>query len=281
MSNRIVTYEPNNSVKRGYWSLIQQIFVEIKENRWLTYQLFKRDFFATYKQSMIGVVWVFILPLINVATFVMLSQSGIFQVGEITVPYPLYAILGMSFWQIFSSGVVTAGSSLSNAGEMVTRINFSKKSLVFATMGRPLVSFLIQMLLVGILCIIYRIMPAPGAILIPLAILPVMFFTLGLGLLLAILNAIIRDTGNLLYIGLTLLMYLTPVLYAKPKWGILVAITKYNPMYYFVSAGRDLFLRGTIVEWQGFLASALLGVVLFFLALIVFHLTETRIAERV
>jgi len=59
----ITTYEPDNSLKKGYLSIFKEIFNEIKKNRWLTYQLFKRDFFAIYKQSFIGVFWaVFIVP---------------------------------------------------------------------------------------------------------------------------------------------------------------------------------------------------------------------------
>ena len=74
---------------------------------------------------------------------------------------------------------------------------------------------------------------------------------------------------------------LTPVLYVKPKIGILTHITKFNPMYYTVSAARDLVLKGAISEMNGFLITAFFSVIFFFVALKLFHLTETRITERV
>ena len=278
---KIATYEPDNSLKKGYLSIFYEMLNEVKSNRWLTYQLFKRDFFAMHKQSLIGLIWIVILPVVNVATFVLLSRSGIFNLGHISVPYPIYAILGMAFWQIFSTGIISCGSSLTNAGEMILRINFSKKSLVMASIGKPIVSFFIQFVLVGILFIVYAMVPHQTILLVPIVIIPVIFLTLGLGFIVALLNAIVRDTGSLLSIGMTILMYLTPVLYARPEMGLLGQITKYNPMYYFITAGRDLVLKGTISEPNGFLISSLVSFLILIIASFIFHLTETRIAERI
>lgn len=278
---RVVTYEPDNSLKKGYFQLYAEIFSEIVSNRWLTYQMFRRNFFAMYKQSFIGILWMVILPVMNVAVFAVLDNAGIFNIGEMKVPYPLYAISGMAFWQIFASGITTCGGALVGAGEMVTRINVSKKALVFAPMGKTVVSFFVQMALVGILLAFFKIMPSAGIFLIPVVLLPILFLTLGLGFILAAMNTIVRDIANIIPIGLTFLMYLTPILYAKPNLGILAHATQYNPMYYFVSAGRDIILHGRIGEMEGFIFSSLFSVVLFLVALVIFHLTETRIAERV
>lgn len=221
------------------------------------------------------------MPLVNVAVFAMLSRSGILNIGQINVPYPVYALLGMAFWQLFSTGLITTGSSLTAAGDMITRINFSKKSLVIASMGRPILSFLIQWVLIVILFAFYRVLPNTAILLVPLVAIPIVLLTLGIGFIVSLLNAIVRDTGNLLTVSMTLLMYVTPVLYAKPQFGILKAITKYNPMYYMLSAGRDLVLYGAIKEQNGFLVSVSVSLMIFLLSLVLFHLTETRIAERI
>src|SRR3989338_3141880 len=158
----VVTYEPDNSLKKGYFQIFLEITHEIGSNRFLTYQLFRRNFFAMYKQSFIGILWVIITPVVNICVFAMLNNSGVFNIGDIDAPYPLYALIGMSFWQIFASGLGSCGNALSSAGEMVTRINFSKKSLVFAPMGKTIVSFFIQLCLVGILFLFYRQAPSIG-----------------------------------------------------------------------------------------------------------------------
>ncbi|MBN1638105.1 MAG: ABC transporter permease [Ignavibacteriales bacterium] len=281
MSEIITTYEPDNSLKKGYLSIFSEIYNEFKKNRWLTYQLFKRDFFALYKQSFIGVLWVFIIPLVSVGTFILLNRSGIFSIGDINVPYPIYAILGMAFWQLFSTGLITSSNSLVKAGSMIAKINFSKKSLVIASAGQSIVSFLIQLTLVIILFIYYKIAPSAAILLIPLFMIPIMLLTLGLGFIFSLLNGIVRDIGNILSILMTFLMFLTPILYAKPSIGILARITNYNPLYYLTSVPRDLVLTGAITEWKGFLISSIISIFIFIICLVVFHLTETRVAERI
>ena len=281
MSEIITTYEPDNSLKKGYLSIFSEIYNEFIKNRWLTYQLFKRDFFALYKQSFIGVLWAFIIPLVSVGTFILLNRSGIFSIGDINVPYPIYAILGMAFWQLFSTGLITSSNSLVKAGSMITKINFSKKSLVIASAGQSIVSFLIQLTLVIMLLIYYKIAPSTAILLIPLFMIPIMLLTLGLGFIFSLLNGIVRDIGNILSILMTFLMFLTPILYAKPSTGILARITNYNPLYYLTSVPRELVLTGTISEWKGFLISSVISICIFIICLVVFHLTETRVAERI
>lgn len=281
MSEVITTYEPDNSLKRGYLSIFREIYNEFKKNRWLTYQLFKRDFFALYKQSFIGVLWAFIIPLVSVGTFILLNRSGVFSIGNINVPYPIYAMLGMAFWQLFSTGLITSSNSLVKAGSMIAKINFSKKSLVIASAGQSIVSFLIQITLVIMLFIYYKIAPSTAILLIPLFMIPIMLLTLGLGFIFSLLNGIVRDIGNILSILMTFLMFLTPILYAKPSTGLLSRITNYNPLYYLTSVPRELILTGTILEWKGFLISSVISIFIFIICLIVFHLTETRVAERI
>jgi len=279
--NEITTYEPDNSIKKGYISLWQEIFQELKYNKWLTLQLFKRDFFAIYKQSLVGVFWALIVPIISVGTFIMLNRSGIFEFGEVEVPYPIYAILGMAFWQLFSTGLITTSNSLVKAGSMLVKINFSKKSLVIASAGQSLIPFIVQLVLVGILFFVYNIFPNIKILFFPFLIIPIILLILGLGFILSLFNSVVRDISTALSVSMTFLLFLTPVLYAKPKIGILMPITKFNPLYYLISMPREIILKGTMREWKGYLISTVIAVLVFIVGLVVFHLTETRITERI
>lgn len=278
--NEITIYEPDNSIKKGYISLGKEILLELKQNKWLVYQLFKRDFFAIYKQSLIGVFWAFIVPLISVGTFIILNRSGIFEFGEIEVPYPIYAILGMAFWQLFSTGLLSTSNSLVKAGSMLVKINFSKKSLVIASAAQSLIPFTVQFVLVCVLFFVYDVSPSVRIVFFPFFMIPILLFTLGFGFVLSLFNSVIRDIGNALSVFMTFLMFLTPVLYAKPKIGILIPITRFNPLFYLISVPRELILKGTMSEWKGFLLSVGFAFFVFIVGLVVFHLTETRVTER-
>ena len=281
MQEIITTYEPDNSLKKGYLSIFSQIFVELKQNRWLTYQLFKRDFLSAYKQSLFGVLWAIILPLFTIAIFIGLNRSGILNIGDIGAPYSIYALLGMAFWQFFSTGLVACSNSLVNAGPMILKINFSKKSLVIAAAGKAIIPFIIQIMMVCILFVGYGMAPSVTSLLIPIFIIPLVLFTIGLGFFTSLFNGVMRDIGNIISILLTFLMLFTPVLYARPKMGILATLTKYNPLYYLVSTPRDLVLKGFFLEWEGYLIVCFISIFLFIGCLFTFHLTETRVAERI
>jgi lipopolysaccharide transport system permease protein len=229
----------------------------------------------------LGVLWAIVFPLFTVAVFIGLNRSGILNIGDIGVPYSIYALLGMAFWQFFSTGLVACSNSLVSAGPMILKINFSKKSLVIAAAGKAIVPFIIQIIMVCILFVGYRRTPSMLGLLVPVFIIPLILFTIGLGFFTSLFNGVMRDIGNIISILLTFLMLFTPVLYARPKMGILATLTKYNPLYYLVSTPRDLVLNGLILEWEGFLIVCVLSIFLFIGCLFAFHLTETRVAERI
>lgn len=277
----LVVYEPDNAIRKGYRVLFKEIATELCRNRWLIRQLFKRDCFALYKQSFIGVFWAFLVPVISVGTFAVLSHSGVFSIGAIDVPYPVFAISGLAFWQLFSAGLIANSNSLVKAGSMIAKINFSKKSLVIASTGTSIISFLVQLVLLFGLFACYGFWPGWRVLSFPLFAAPIILFTLGIGFILALLNGVMRDIGNALSIVITFLMFLTPVLYARPETGIVATVTKYNPMYFLASVPRQFILGSGVCEWRGYVISCAGAVVSFFVCLLVFHLTETRVAERI
>ena len=276
----IAVYEPDNSIKKGYTAIFREITREVLDNRWLTYQLFKRDFLASYKQSLFGLFWAIALPIVSLLAFVLLSRAGLFAIGEVNIPYPLYAMLGLAFWQLFSTGLVGSSNALVNAGPMVAQIQFSKKSLVFAAAGQSVVAFFIQFCLACLLMGLYRYPPAGTIVLVPAVVFPILLLALGAGFLLSILNGMMRDVGHVISILMTFLLFLTPILYAKPKMGILADLTRLNPVYYLIAGARDLVLAGRLSEPGGFAISVLFSMAAFALSLVIFHVTGTRITER-
>jgi lipopolysaccharide transport system permease protein len=281
MRIKVTTYEPDNLIKKGYLQIFREIYSEIRSNRWLIYQLFRRDFVTGYRQSLFGVLWAFIVPIVSVVAFLLLNQSGLLVLGNLSAPYPVYALLGLAIWQLFSTGIIAGSYSLVQAGYMISKINFSKKALVIASLGKTLVTFVIQLGLVFASFVLLGFVPTIWILLIPFLVIPIVLATLGLSFLFSILNGIIRDFGSLLSMLTTFVLFGTPILYSRPDIGLLSQVTTYNPLYYLISVPRDLALTGNTSEWLGFIVSSVLGITIFLFSLIVFHLTEARLAERI
>ncbi|MFC2066168.1 ABC transporter permease [Chloroflexota bacterium] len=281
MNSKVVIYFPDKSIEKGYLSLFREMFSEIFKNQWLTYQLFKRNFTATYKQSVLGVFWALLIPLVSVGIFIFLNRGGIFNVGDIAIPYPLFAVAGMALWQFFSVGLTLGTGSLASAGAMITKINFPRKALVISAVAQGFVTGLIPIVVVFILFAIYGIMPPLTALLVPLAIIPLLFLTIGLGFLLSLVNGVLRDAGNGISIVVTFMLFATPVLYAKPSSGIVTTVSNYNPLYYLIAVPRDLLVTGVTHDFDGYIYSAVFSFVAFIVCLMIFHLSETVITERI
>lgn len=274
-------YEPDKAIRQGYISLWKEMFGEIKSSKWLIWQLALRDIKAMYKQSFAGMFWAVLMPLFALGTFIVLNRAGVFTLGEIDVPYPIFAVIGLAFWQIFASGIVACTGALSKAGSMVAKINFPRESLVVSAMGRAFISFFIQIVLVIVFFFIYGFSPSWMTLFLPLMFIPILLFTLGLGLILSLINGVARDLERMIGVVMTFLLFLTPVMYAKPQSGLLLTLTKFNPVYYMVAAPRDLALNGSLSEPMGYFYSVILSIVLFIVCWMAFHLTETRVSERI
>ena len=278
---RVTIYEPDRSIKQGYIALWKEILQQTKESTWLTRQLFVRDFKAMYSQSLLGMVWALLIPLVTLATFILLRSSGLFSVGVIEVPYAIYALLGLAFWQLFATGIVQSTNSLVSGGAMIKKINFPKEALVFSSFGNTIVSFAFQMAAVFILFGVYGFIPHWQFVIFPLMVIPVLLLTCGLGFICSIINGVIRDLGRILGLLLTFLLFITPIAYVRPETGFLATLALINPMYYLSVGPRDIALTGTLSNPFGYFVSCACSIFIFFFCWIAFHLTETRIAERI
>lgn len=271
-------YEPNKHTKMGI-KVWPKMIGELYGTRELIWRLFIRDWSARYRQSALGYLWAVITPIIAIGTFLLLNRAGIFNIGLTDVPYPLFALIGLSVFQLFSTGLVAGCNSIVTAGGMVSKINFPREVLVISSVAQVLFEFLIKFVLILIFFVVFRFVPPWwGIALFPLAILPIFALTLGMGLILSLVNGVIRDTVNIVSLGTMFLMFLTPVLY--PISGDKSALFELNPLYSLVNAPRELIMYGQIKEPMSFIVMSVLSVLLLLVSWRFFHLAETKIPER-
>jgi lipopolysaccharide transport system permease protein len=254
---------------------------ELVRSRELIWRLFIRDFSVRYKQTVLGVLWAVIMPLVLVGAFVLLNRSGVLNIGELEVPYAAYALLGLTVWQVFAGGLTATSNSIVSSGSMVVKINFPKETLVIASFGQTLVELLVRLALVVVVFIYYRLVPHWAAVFFPLALVPLLLFTLGLGFLLSLLNALLRDVANIITLATMFLLFLTPVLYPEPQSAVFQALTRVNPLAALVAVPRDLVLGSSISNPAAFSVASALSLAVFILGWRVFHLAESRMVERI
>lgn len=284
-NNMPVTYTPKGlSIEghRGPFVTTRLMWRELVTARELIWRLFIRDFKAKYRQTVLGVVWAVLMPLITVGIFVVMSRSGLLAVEDVGMPYFLYALIGLTVWSLFTVGMTACTNALVNAGSMIIKINFPKVALIIAASGQGVVEFLIRLAVIAAFFLYYEVAPSwHGMFLALVSLIPLYLVTLGLGFILSLVAGIVRDMINVLNIVLIGMLLLTPVLYPITGDSLLARANIYNPFNYLVNVPRDFIVQGRTELLAGFMWIAIFSCILFYLSWKLFYLAQTKIAERI
>jgi lipopolysaccharide transport system permease protein len=251
---------------------------DLTNSRSLIWLLILRDISVRYRHSLLGYGWAVIPQIATVALFAFLHAWRVLPMGQTRLPYVIYALWGISVWQLFAGCLSACTASLAASGSLVTKINFPRESLVIAAIGQPVFDFLVRLLPVTAVFAWYGLAPSWSVIFLPLLLCPVVFLALGLGFVLSIANLAIKDVGNALGTALTIGMFLTPVLYPAPVRWPFTLINFLNPVSPPLTATQDLIAAGALSRPEMFIVSSLFSVVVFFIGWRTFRVTILRAA---
>lgn len=263
------------------WTTWREMAVGLVSSRGLTWRLFVRQISARYRQSVLGYFWALLPAIATVVTFSILNRSNVVSIGETNIPYPAYVLLGLSVWQLFSSGITSTAASVSSAGDMIKKVRFPHESLVLAAFGQSILDFMIRLALLVVVFAWFRVELVSTVLLTPLILLGLSVLTVGCGFLLALMNAVFRDVGKVLAIVMTFGMFLTPVVYPPPISWPASLINYVNPVSGFVIAAQDLTTRGYLTHPEALLSACVVAIVVFVVGWRTFHVVMPRIVERV
>jgi lipopolysaccharide transport system permease protein len=251
---------------------------ELVRYRELLYFMVWRDVKIRYKQTILGFAWAVIQPLFSVVVFTIIfgRLAGLSSEG---FPFALFVFAGLLPWNFFSSGVSTAGVSLVNQQNLLTKVYFPRLFVPASAIGTSLVDFSIALVLFLVLLVYYQTMPSWQIVFIPFLLLFVILATLGLGFLMAALTVTFRDLRFALPFMMQILMYLSPVVYAVSivpvEWQWALAL---NPMTGLIDGFRSAIL-GKAWNFTTLGVSCFTSVLLFLYGTYKFRKTEQKFAD--
>jgi lipopolysaccharide transport system permease protein len=281
MEKHTVIYEPNKYIKEGFLFLWKQMFHELRISFELGLRLFLRDFSAKYKQSLLGIFWVILIPLFAVGVFVAMSRSGILTIKSTGTPYPVFALFGMTIWSLFTGITSKISGVVGETGGLVTKINFPRIALIYSPVFTSFLDLFIRSVLLAIVMAIYKVAPSFDILLLPFTLLPLLFFSIGIGLFLSIIGAVFKDIPMFINMFFGIAMLLTPVMYPLPEEGILYKINIYNPLYYFIETPRSVFFHGKFDHSIGFMIFTLISLFIFLAGWRFYQVAMARIVEKI
>jgi len=243
-----------------------------------------RDISVRYKQTVLGVAWAIIQPVVTmiIFTFIFNHMANI-QSGDGT-PYPIFLYAGQLLWQYFSGTLTNASNAMvANAG-LVQKVYFPRLILPITAATTGLVDFAIASLILAAMMIYYGIIPGfTGFITLPILILTAVLCSMGVGLFMASLNVKYRDIRYALPFAINILMYVTPVIYPVTMLNnhplAKTAMVWLNPMSGVISNARAGLLGHSPFQWDVLGISLLVSIIYFVIGLYYFRATERYFAD--
>lgn len=265
MATRILTDQPERMSLSAYLELLLN--------------LTRREVMGRYSQSLFGAGWAIAQPLATMAVFTLVfSRLG--QMPSDGAPYPLFAFSALVPWFFFSNSVTSGTASLVTYRNIVTKTYFPREIVPLAQVGSRLVDLAAASTLFVLLAAYYRIDVTWWALMVPVFVLLLVLFTLGVTLATSALNVFYRDVTPVVQIGLQLWLYLTPVAY--PLSAIDDRFRPFylaNPLTGVVEGLRAVLVLGREPEWSVVAISTGLIAAIFVAALVLFKSTDKYFAD--
>ncbi|MBQ6523490.1 MAG: ABC transporter permease [Atopobiaceae bacterium] len=240
-------------------------------------QLVTKDFKLKYRRSALGIAWSVLNPLLMMAVQAVVFTQLMVRHDASIPNFPIYLLLGNTAWSLMSDATRQGMESIIHAQSLLKKVKINRWVFPVQKVLFAVVNYAFSLIAVAIVMAFFGWWPTVYALYLPLGVLYLTVFCIGLSLLLSSLAVFFRDVIHLWGVFLTAWMYLTPLFYSitiLPGW--VQSLMRFNPMYLYIT-----FIRRALL-WQmdpglmvhvGCVACALLSLGLGYL---VFRKTEDR-----
>jgi lipopolysaccharide transport system permease protein len=259
--------------ERHYWR-------DLWRFRELLYFLSWRDILVRYKQTVIGVAWSVIRPVLTMIVFtVIFGKLAKFPSGN--APYAILVYAAMLPWQFFANALSESSNSLISNANMISKVYFPRLIVPTSAVVVSLVDFFISFAVLAVLMIWYRFVPPWQIVTVPLFLLLALLASLGFSLWLSALNVKYRDFRYIVPFIVQFGLYVSPVGFSSSvvpeKWRLLYSL---NPMVGVIDGFRWAILGGDAqIYWPGFLLSNGLTLLILYGGVRYFRKTERIFAD--
>lgn len=264
--------------------------VELWQYRELLLNLTIRDLKVRYKNSVLGIAWSLINPLLMMLVFTLVYAV---LLGQANRPdYSAFILSGLLPWNFFSASIMGGAGSVVNNGHLIKKIYFPRAVLPTSLVLSNLVNFLIALPVYFVLALLLGVKFTPYLVFLPVVLVVQLIFTIGVSLFLAALNVFYRDVQHIMEVIILAWFFLTPVIWdvgslpqSKVILGVAVPVQRLvyilNPMASIVASYRDVLYYGRSIGWDFFLRTVITALLTLVIGFFVFNHLKGRFAEEV
>ncbi len=256
-----------------------QTLKEIYAYREMIISLVRKDLRGRYKGSILGFLWTFINPLLQLCVYTLVFSTIMKSDIE---KYYLYLFVALIPWIFFSSVLTTGSTIILSQKSLVTKIYFPREVLPIAYTTSSFVNMLLCFIVVFVVVIFSGIhLSIYGLLCLPVVMIVEYILALGVIFLTSAITVYFRDLEHILGILSMAWMFMTPIMYSfdiipdnlKPIFSL-------NPMLPIITAYRDILYYGSVPHMRTLGSAVLLGVLVLALGVFVFKKCKRHFAEE-
>jgi lipopolysaccharide transport system permease protein len=259
------------------WHLID--VKELWRYKDLLYFLVIRGIKGKYAQSILGVGWAVIQPLVQTLVFTVIF-GNLAKLDSDGVPYILFSFAAMVPWNYFSNILTESSNALIANKNMLSKVYFPRLVLPLASVFSKLIDFGIAFLVMIGLFMYYGFVPSVNVIYLPIILIILIMSSLGVGMILSAMAIQYRDVQYAMSFMVRILMYSVPVVYSiniiPQKWVYVYAL---NPMVGVIEGMRAAFLGTKAMPWDLIVIGAGVSLILFIYGAFYFRKMENTVAD--
>ena len=260
-------------------SLLHLDLKAIWEYRELLYFLVWRDLKVRYRQTVIGIGWVVLQPVLTMVLFT--AVFGNFaKIPSDGVPYPIFTYSALLPWNLFASSLTRGTDSVVGNAQLISKIYFPRLLLPISGILSPTVDFAISFVILAVMMIWFRTLPTWGVLALPFFLILALLTALAVGLWLSALNVRYRDVGHTIPFLVQLWMFASPVAYpvslVPERWRVLYSL---NPMAGVIEGFRWALLGKESPDFEVIVISSMMVTTLLISGVVFFKHTERTFAD--
>ena len=253
---------------------------DLKGSLYLSIILLERDIKHQYRQSLFGLFWALLPPLVMTFAFSFLKRQNLIAVADIGVQYEAYVLTGTLLWQGFADAVANPVKAVNGGKAMFSKVNFPREAILFAGLGEVVFYFAIRFLMVILLMLFFQVpLSVSAACLVGIGAVLGLGWAIGLWLVPA--GVLYKDVEMATGIVLSLWYFATPVIYTPVLYTALPDVTDLNPVAPIISFTRAGLLEDRAVLTETVLLILLLTAAAIFFGWLLFRLSIPHIVKRV
>lgn len=260
--------------------LLRQVLFDMRKSRHLAVEIFRREIARKYRNSVFGVILAFVPALVIAAWATLVQHAGVITLSDPKLPYEPFVLISFMLWTTFVDSIAGPIHALKSEIGTIARSTCPGEVVILSQLLEILFHFAVRFILIAAAMAWFRISPTYMAMAAPFALLLLIFFGLGIGLILAPLNVFYHDIEVSLGAVTTFWLFLTPVIIAVPKTGWASVIVRLNPVTPLLQTTRELLTLGEVTSPFGFTVMAVLSIALFLFGCVFYRASLPIIVDR-